>query len=139
MTWLIWSVQPTHIINLAGSVLLHEILLLCLLFLSRVTILTLSGSFQEKCAVKLVDPPPEEGWIKINVNASRRHRLVSTSIGYIIRDSNARIIITNNKNLRDCLILVPECKVIRHTIIMTIKIDYLKFVFIVTLRWLLMS
>lgn len=60
--------------------------------------------------------PLEEDCNKTNVDVSRRHYLRSTTICYIIRDSNARILMTNIKKLGHCPTLMAECEAIQHAI-----------------------
>lgn len=45
-------------------------------------------------------------WIKIIVDAFRKYDLYSTTIEYVIRDINVRVLMTCSKNLRHCLLLV---------------------------------
>lgn len=67
--------------------------------------------------------PPEEGWIKINVDASRRQNSSSTFIGYIMRDHRAIVTVASNKVLGDCPILLAECEAVGQAILMTIDMN----------------
>lgn len=57
--------------------------------------------------------PPDKGWVIINTDASGRAAFQSTTIGYIIRDANARVLKTYDKKLGDCYNLVAECEAVR--------------------------
>lgn len=46
--------------------------------------------------------PPTEGWIKINMDISRRECTYMESIGYIMRDSLSNVIMAKSKSLGDC-------------------------------------
>lgn len=59
--------------------------------------------------------PPPDGWVKINVDASKRHWITSTSIGYVMRDQHSKIIMMESRRIGDCVILMAECLVVRET------------------------
>lgn len=60
---------------------------------------------------------PPEGWIKINVDVSRRQESKSTTIGFVMRDNNANIIMARDKKIENYCILMAECWVVREAII----------------------
>lgn len=60
--------------------------------------------------------PPYKDWIKIITDVSRRYDFQSTTIRYIIKDVEARVIRTYNKKFGDCPILVAECETVREAI-----------------------
>lgn len=64
--------------------------------------------------------PPDKDWIKINTDASRRYDILSITIGYIIKDTEVRVMRTYNKKLEDCPILVAKCEAIREAIVTAI-------------------
>lgn len=67
--------------------------------------------------------PPEEGYVKITVDAVTSHRSRSTSIALIMRDSKANVLMTTSKQLGDCHILLTECEAVRQAIIMTVNMN----------------
>lgn len=70
--------------------------------------------------------PPDKEWIKINTDASRRYDLQSITIGYIIKDAEARVVRTSSKKLGDCSILVAECEAAREAMMAAIMMGSLK-------------
>lgn len=64
---------------------------------------------------------PDKNWIKINVDASRRDELRSTTIGYIIRDSDVSFLKTYSGKIGDYPVLVVECEAIRQAILEAIR------------------
>lgn len=57
---------------------------------------------KEKQTAKLLWRPPEEGWIKINVDGSYVERTGQASAGVIIRDHNAHVLVSAWKHLFHC-------------------------------------
>lgn len=43
--------------------------------------------------------PPLQGWIKINIDASRRQGSKATSIGFVMRDNHTHVIVAKGKRL----------------------------------------
>lgn len=85
-----------------------------------------SGVFVQYCKVlkripKSIWKPLPEDWIKLNVDASRRHAIRLISLGYIMRDNQAKIIMTKWEQIENCLILVVKCSVAREAITTTIQ------------------
>lgn len=52
---------------------------------------------------------PPKDWIKVNVDVSRRNTTRLASIGYIMRENQAHIIMAKGKCIGGCHILVVEC------------------------------
>lgn len=57
--------------------------------------------------------PPDRNWIKINVDTSRRDNLRSTTITFIIKDNDARILMTYDGKIGACPVLIAECEAVR--------------------------
>lgn len=55
--------------------------------------------------------------IRINFDDSRRYDLRFTIIGYSIRGTEDRVLMTYSKKFGDCPILVAECEAHRQTIL----------------------
>lgn len=69
----------------------------------------------------LTRKPPHEGWMKINIDAPKIQSKAPTSLGYIIKDNQVRIIITNGKQIDDCPIIVAATLSVRETVLMAIQ------------------
>lgn len=67
--------------------------------------------------------PPEEGFVKINVDDARSHHSRSTAIAIIMRDNKANVLRTATKHLRNWPILLAECEAIRQAIIVAINMN----------------
>lgn len=76
--------------------------------------------------------PPPDGWIKMNIDAFRRHFTRYGSIGYVMRH-NVKVIIAKGKKIGNCPILVDEYVVVREVVLMAIQE---KIQIKVTLNWL---
>lgn len=116
-----WKDQPAHIINLAVNVFDD------MRYYSVVSNLFGQESSTEphlklnrKDHLVLCWSPLSEGWIKINVDVSRRQRTRSSSISYIMRDNEANIIMAINHKLEDYPVVVAECEAVHKAILMTI-------------------
>lgn len=59
-------------------------------------------------------PPshPDRNGMKINVNASRRDDLRSSTIGFIIKDYDARALIAYGRRIGDCSVVITECEAV---------------------------
>lgn len=63
-----------------------------------------------------------DGWIKTNVDASRRYSTGSSTIGYVMKDKIGTTIMTKGIQIGDCSIFMAEClAIIRETLVMTIQ------------------
>lgn len=60
---------------------------------------------------------------KMNVDASWRHWIKSTSIVYIMRDNHYNVIMAKSKRIEDCSIVVAECLAMREAILMASQED----------------
>lgn len=58
-----------------------------------------------------------DSWFKVNVDASRRHWMKSTWIGYNMRDHHSKIVMARSKMIGECDILVAECLIMREEIL----------------------
>lgn len=116
-----WKVNPDQVINCAECTF-HDIE-----YFNNV-----SDLFQQviddrvKCRPNKKNPhngiwlPPDRNWIKINVDASRRDDVRSSSIGFIMQDYDAGTLMTYGGRLGDCPVVVAECEAIRQAIIKAI-------------------
>lgn len=59
--------------------------------------------------------------MKFNVDASMRDFTRSASVGYVVRDHHAIVIMIKRKQIGDCVIQVAECLAVCETTIMAIK------------------
>lgn len=80
---------------------------------------------------------PTKGWLKINIDASRRHDLKSISIGLIMRDDQANAIMAQGKRIRDCGTLVAESLAVHEAILKAIQRGFHRLLFRMTLGSLL--
>lgn len=55
----------------------------------------------------------------MDVDASERHWIKSTSTGYIMRGHHSKIVMTEYRKIGDCVILMAECLAVRETTIKT--------------------
>lgn len=79
---------------------------------------------------------PPEGWVKVNVDASRRHWMKSTSISYIMRDHHSKVIGIDSKTIGDCVILMAVCLAVHEAIRKAGQKGISGFLSRVTFNWL---
>lgn len=138
MNWAIWrfrnnaffrneKVNPGQVINLVGSIFsdmrFYNVIFDLFEQESKITTQCKNSrvpSHQQKWV------PPDKEWIKINTDASRRYDLQSTTIGYIIKDAETRVVRIFSKKLGDCSILVAEYEVVREAMMAAIMLGSLK-------------
>lgn len=119
-----WKVKPGQIINLAECTF-HDIKYFS----------SLSDIFQQvtddtvKCSPNRRNPhngrwnPPDKNQIKINVDASRRDELRSSTIGFITQDYEARTLMTYGRRIGDCPVVVVECEAVRQALLKTVMME----------------
>lgn len=77
--------------------------MLSLEFLPRIVLQEVIRTARREVGLSRAGKPPK-GWMKINIDAFRRHSTRSVSIGYVTRDNHASHY-GNWKQIRDCFIL----------------------------------
>lgn len=76
----------------------------------------------------LTGKPPHEGWMKINIDASKIQSKAPASLDYIMRDNQVRITITNDKQKDDCPIIMAACLTVRRIVLMAIQKNLKKII-----------
>lgn len=69
---------------------------------------------------------PDKDWIRINIDASRKYDLQSMTMAYIIRDTEARVLMIYSKKLGNCPIMISEYEAVRCVILAAISMGYFK-------------
>lgn len=52
-----------------------------------------------------------------------------------MKDNESNVIMTVNRRLEDCYILIAECEAVREAILMAVNKDIPRVIIIVTLKW----
>lgn len=108
-----WKVNPAQVINLAAFIFqdMKYYNVLSDLFEQDITSTTRRNS-SRSILTHHASFSSDKGWIKINTDASRRYDLQSTTIAYIIIDTDGSVLRTLSKKLGDSPILVAECEAV---------------------------
>lgn len=79
---------------------------------------------------------PHDGWVKINVDVSKRHWIKSTWIEYVMRDHHSEIVMTKSRRIGDCAILLAEYWLFEKRSLRLVRRVFNGLLSEVTLSWL---